>query len=157
MQVLSGVIIAAVGFGVGEVVQRLLGLETPTGFLTGLVLCLLGLQAYRPLFARIAMAGFRRNAAARGLPQVFDVEVETSAEGIRISLGHYTIMAGWPGVTGLIRSGDYWVVLADYQPLYVPRRWFAGADEERAFVGEVLERIPPGARGRSPEAVKAAA
>lgn len=155
-QVLIGGVIAAVAFGIGGLAERVLGLPSLAGAAIGAVLALVGLRVYQSTFARMMQAGFRRSGVERGLQTVLPAGLDLDETGVRYAHGHQTITTSWPGMTGLVRAGDYWVFLADYQPLYLPRRWFFDAAQEAEFLRQALAHMSPEARARSADAVRAA-
>ena len=98
----------------------------------------------------------RKAYQTRGLVSPFPCAFEVTDGGLVIDTGRATMTAAWPAVSDLFVAGPYWIVLTEGTPHFLPKRFFASPAEEKAFLGQVLARMSPEARERSPEAVSAA-
>lgn len=85
----------------------------------------------------------------RGVPRTMEWMLAMDDVGLRLNsdLGEMTIR--WLAVHEVFLSGDDWIVLYYWNVFGIPRRAFSSADEERAFMGNLLERLRPTARARS--------
>ena len=100
---------------------------------------------------------FRRNLAERGLPAQFQSRLEITDEAFVSTAGRMRLCAEWAAVSDIVQTDPYWILLAEGHPVFLPRRYFASAAEEKVFLGAILARMTPEARERSSEAVKFAA
>lgn len=83
-------------------------------------------------------------------PLVFRVTIEA----IVCEFADLSMVARWPCVTDLFRTRKYWVFLVQSSAMVLPRRFFDTPDRERAFIIDVMSRMTPAARERSPDAAK---
>ena len=85
----------------------------------------------------------------RGVPRTTEWMLAMDDVGLRLNseLGDMTIR--WLAVHEVFLSEDDWIVLYYWNVFGIPRRAFPSAEEERAFMGNLLERLRPAARARS--------
>lgn len=110
-----------------------------------------GLAGHR-LCRAFALRQYRRALAARGIPLELDNAVEITPEALVVHLQGSESRYPWPLVSDLFPCGPYWVFMAMAHTEFLPRRRFASAQQEQAFIAEALARMTPGARERSREA-----
>lgn len=158
--VLGGGIVGGVSVGVGCFFASMaVGLGAPNwAYLPVLVvvswpLVILGIRLIRVF----AVRHFRRKLIERGVDNPLPFTVEVGAEALVITTGQTETRAGWSVVSEVFPLGAYWVFLIQGSPVFVPKRNFTDAGEERAFVRAVLDRFGEGAVKRSPTAVSFAA
>tara|TARA_R110002167_G_scaffold20955_5_gene76223 strand:- start:777 stop:1352 length:576 start_codon:yes stop_codon:yes gene_type:complete len=95
----------------------------------------------------------RRAFRARGLVDPVPTAYRLEGDAFVSRSGLVETRAPWRAVSDLFLAGPYWVVLAQANPIYLPRRFFADTDAERGFIAAMLDRMSPEAVLRSPEAV----
>lgn len=88
----------------------------------------------------------------RGSPAEVECEWEVLPEGLTMRSQRATTVYAWPSISELMRQDEYWVAMSDIAAITLPRRAFADADAERAFVAAVLARMDASASERSAEA-----
>lgn len=110
-----------------------------------------GLAGQR-LCRAFALRQYRRALAARGIPLELDNAVEITPEALAVHLHGSESRYPWPVVSDLFPCGPYWAFVAMGRTEFLPRRRFATAAEEKAFIAEALGRMTPEARARSREA-----
>jgi len=113
-----------------------------------------GWLAYILIARRLLVRRFRRQMQTRGLSTRLDYGLSFDDAGMTVRSGGVTKTAVWPAVTEVFKARDYWVFLVQMDPWFAPTRFFADADEERAFLREALGRMTPEARDRSADAVR---
>jgi hypothetical protein len=147
MMIAMGAAGAAAGAVVDHVFQRSRnGLGMPLGTCVGLILYV--------LFARrITISRFRSRLAARGVPLDMPLQLEITGDGLIYTVGAVEQKAPWSVVTEVFRSRGYWIFMVQASPWFLPERFFADAQSERAFLKSALDRMSEGARSRSREAV----
>lgn len=114
---------------------------------------LLAQRFVRDLFVR----RYRRRLIERGVTNPLPLRITANADGLTTLTGVVETRAPWSAVSEIFPVGPYWVLLIQGSPTFVPKRLFAGGDEERGFVGAVVEQLTAEARGRSGDAVRFAA
>ena len=118
-----------------------------------LVTYIIGLFLLRPIYLRVATTRFRRRRTALGLPEQLPFHAHVSAKAFHCDFGGSRSEVDWELVTEVLAIGRYWVVSANSNPFYVPRRFFADQAAEKAFIADLLQRMTPEARARSKGAV----
>jgi hypothetical protein len=108
------------------------------------------------LFAnpRIMSARFKRKFRERQHCLELNLRMEISADHLIYEVGGVKHLVQWTAVDEVFRSHDYWLVSAQAQLLFAPRRLFANEGDERAFLKEALALMSEPARARSGEAVE---
>jgi hypothetical protein len=114
----------------------------------------LGGSAYLLGARRLRVWFYRRRLARRGTATAFPMRIELSREHLVYELGDVTSFSKWAAVTELFEVHGYWIVLVQGSAQFIPRRFFADANAERGFVGELVSQMPEAARNRSPAARK---
>jgi hypothetical protein len=107
------------------------------------------------LFPRLLRSQVRKQQAARGLPQNYALTIEVGDELVR-AIGGIAQHINWSCISELFPAGNCWVFLAQFNPIYVPKKLFADAAAERQFLAESLAHMTPSARRRSAQAQKLA-
>jgi len=125
------------------------GLIAVEAVLAGLVVGLFAIQA-------LMGPSLRKALAARGQSETLAMSLRLSADGLVQDLGDVVLSARWACVTDVFRTRKYWVFLVQSSAIVLPRRFFATPEAERAFLAEVVARMPETARARSGDAVAAA-
>ena len=113
------------------------------------ILVLVGIFALNNWHVRGVERDLGRSWDARGVPPQLGVTFRIDEDAFRVLSARVDLIARWPAVTELYRSPDGWLITSDISSLYVPLSAFATPEDERTFVRQVLERMPPQARERS--------
>jgi hypothetical protein len=116
------------------------------GMAIGVAIAFLG---YWFIVTRLMVARNRKRMIALGMPQEIPLDFEATAEGFSYRAADIQYIAKWSAVTQLAATQDYWVLLVHLSPIFVPRRLFADANAERAFVEETLGSMSEDARRQS--------
>lgn len=153
VMLLAGGVVGFVVCVVGDLAERLFGLPKGIAPLLDLALGFAALwYGVLPAYRRWVTGRFRKTLSVRGMPADVPVEVEIGPEGVRQNYGDLVYAARWTRVSDLMRAGEYWVFVALGQPIYVPRRFFATPEAERAFLAAALDHMDEASRARSPQA-----
>ncbi len=107
-----------------------------------------GVAACRACIIRFARKAF----AERGLVDPVGTRYRIEPHAFVTVSGLIETRAPWAAVSDIFPAGPYWIILAQSNPTYLPRRFFADPTAERAFVGAILARMPPDAVARSGKA-----
>jgi hypothetical protein len=100
---------------------------------------------------------YLKNFTRLAIPTEIEATFEILPEGLRLSIDRITIFPKWQTVDTVEWAGAGWVLSADHLTFLVPRASFADRDAERAFLAELVGKLTPEARERSPKAVNFAA
>jgi hypothetical protein len=151
MKLILVLCVLAVGVPVGTLVTGswLDALMTVEAGLGGLLVGLLAIQG-------LSGATTRKALAVRGQKYEQPLTVRVTPEALVYDLADLTMTARWPCITDLYQTRKYWVFLVQSSAMVLPRRFFATQEAEGAFIADALARMTDEARGRSPDAVKAA-
>ncbi len=122
----------------------------PAVVVSGVIAMMIGVRLCRGYAVGIA----RRELAKRGLKNPVPNRFEATQEGFRSMTGSVESRAPWTAVSDLFPVGPYWVVIADAWPFYMPRRFFSSVEEEKRFLGSMLEHMGEEARARSDAAAR---
>ncbi|MGA0601448.1 hypothetical protein ACO2Q3_12160 [Caulobacter sp. KR2-114] len=114
-----------------------------------------GLGVALPISTRILRAVAKWRMARGGVVGPFPARYELTDDAFIYTLGEITRTVPWRVTSELLLARGWWVLMAQAEPLYLPRRAFADPAAEQAFVGEILRRLPPAARARSARAMAA--
>ncbi|WP_206185949.1 YcxB family protein [Sphingosinicella sp. BN140058] len=96
----------------------------------------------------------RRALARRGQAYEQPLTLRLTPEGLDYDLGDVRMTARWACVTDFYRTRKYWVFLVQSSAMVLPRRFFASAEAERAFIAEALSRMTQTAQARSSDAAQ---
>lgn len=108
--------------------------------------------AWLPLAISLTAGRLLRSARlARGATEAAFCRFDADDEGLRASLDGVTHTIAWPRITEIMRYRDLWI-FAGATSLCLPRRWFADAAAEAAFLKYALSRLTPEAVERSGDA-----
>lgn len=98
---------------------------------------------------RMHVRNFRKALAERDMPNPFYASIELRDDALVAVVGAMEYRAVWTGVTEVLRSGPYWIALAQAVPIYIPRRLFEDDAAEKTFLALLLQKLGPGAVSRS--------
>lgn len=102
-----------------------------------------------PIVIGLLIRRLLRNARlARGATETAFCRFDADDDGLRASLDGVNHGIAWRKVTEIMRYRDLWI-FAGSVSLCVPRRWFADAAAEAAFLNHALARLSPEAVARS--------
>jgi hypothetical protein len=107
---------------------------------------------YVQLARRWTVARVRSRFAKQGLGTELDLSMQILSDVFCYRVGDVDQRASWRAVTELFHSRHYWIFLVQGSAWFLPQRFFAEKEAERAFIGEALLRMTDEARARSPEA-----
>lgn len=124
---------------------RLQGL-VPALWLAGGFLGLVG--AFR-ILSRQHLTGFLGGLRRMGSPEIFPTRFRFDGEGLAVDSERLSYRAPWSCVLFVIPSPEHWLVQIDTTTLAVPRRAFAEASAEQAFLALAASRLSPDAKTRS--------
>jgi hypothetical protein len=109
------------------------------------------------LLRSMMVARFRRNLLARGVRNPLPWVVQVEDDYLTIRIGVVETRTPWSAVSEVFPVGPYWVFLVQGTATFVPKRTFGSFAQERAFLAEIVKRLDPVSRRRSPEAERFAA
>lgn len=113
------------------------------------LLTLIGVPAYR----RAMAIRYRKRVTQWGAPGPFPTSYQITDAAFVYSIGGITKLVQWPVVSELFRAQDWWVLMAQGEPYYIPSRAFEGTIAERAFLNSMLDHLDVSARQRSRDAI----
>jgi hypothetical protein len=109
------------------------------------LLSLVGLPVYR----RLLNIRYRRRLSERGASGPFPTTYEVTDGAFVYTIGGITKTATWAVVSEVFGVAGWWILMAQGQAFYVPRRAFARPSDERSFMQSILDHLGPEARVRS--------
>jgi hypothetical protein len=112
------------------------------GMFFGLVL---GLRFY----SRRHLTGFLAALRKLGSPATFPTSFRFDEDAISIDNERLSHRIAWPAVLLVVPSKDHWLLQVDTITIAVPRRAFADAAAEQAFIALAQVRLSEPARARS--------
>lgn len=89
----------------------------------------------------------------RGVVSPWTMSYVADAAGFTIRQPGQETRIGWDAVTEVAPAPTHWIFFANLLGHPMPRKFFADAEAERAFIAEVVRHLVPEARARSPEAI----
>jgi len=101
---------------------------------------------------RFTQAWTLRAWQGRGLVYPMPTSYRLDERGLEVITPLWRATYAWTGVSEIAASPGGWVLIVPALGYEAPRRLFRDADEERAFVRAVLERMTDAARDRSRKA-----
>ena len=118
----------------------------------------LGLMALYVLPLTIAYGGWRERAMkriwlARGERDPLPMQWIVDETGFTVIQPAQETKIAWDGVSEIIPHRKHWLIVANMAAHCVPRRAFADAAAERAFIAAAVAQLSQAARARSPEAM----
>lgn len=144
----AGIAVAVLGF-------RLAGAE-PVGESFGFSILICGLIGWvigLRLCQRLSSAAYNRMLDASGMPAQNTFRAILSPDGVTLTSERQSFFGSWATISDLMLIDAYWAFVCDGMGLFVPRRFFATPEQERAFLAEALSFMTERSRGRSPDAV----
>jgi hypothetical protein len=115
----------------------------------GLAGMVAGLFVGLRLYSRRHLAGFLDGLRKMGSPATFPTRFVFDDQGIRTENDRLSHHAAWPAVLLIIPSPDHWLVQVDTMTIAIPRRAFADAVAEQAFLALAKNCMSDEARARS--------
>lgn len=115
---------------------------------------IIGLAVGGLIIQRAIGPTLRKAPAQRGQAYEQALTFRLTDDTLAYDLDDVTMAARWACVTDLYRAPKHWVFLVQSSAMVLPRRFFATAEAERAFIAEALSRMTEPARARSPDATK---
>lgn len=116
-------------------VHQVLSLALPV------LIFLLGLWAVNNGYNRIAHDRQARQIASLGTPETVPATFTIETQGLRLETPRGEWLAKWASVNRLVRTSEGWLLGNDLGSQYVPRRAFADAEQEAAWVAAINARI----------------
>jgi hypothetical protein len=113
-----------------------------------------GIIIYRPLCGVLSLRLHRKTLTAQGVPLDLPVQFEITDEAFVYEIADVRMRAKWSAVSEMFYDKGWWIFMVQSDPWFAADRFFAGDEEKRAFLHEVLGHMSDEARGRSAEAVK---
>jgi hypothetical protein len=147
-------LIFAAGIIGGTMVGTALGAWFPqfrdwTTSILGLAGMVAGLFLGLRLYSRRHLTGFLAGLRKLGSPATLPTRFLFDAEGIRTENDRFAHRIAWPAVLFIIPGPDHWLVQVDTMTIAIPRRGFADAAAEQAFLDLARLRMSNEARERS--------
>ena len=105
-------------------------------------------------FGFVNTANYLRLQKLRGGQAIWPVRLTINAEGLEVVREESSATFYWPAMTRLVRQGKVWLLIGGGVSHIIPSALFADAAAERAFIGQILQRLPPAAQAASPQAAK---
>lgn len=94
------------------------------------------------------LAGIRR----RGTPDSVQASYRIEDAGWRLTTPRIDYLIAWDAILEIVPAPEDWLVQVDTITYFLPKRAFANAGAEKAFLGDMLQRVRPEVRERSREA-----
>ena len=139
-------IVAALGPWIGLWLRPLIGSWSD---LVGLLVLIgAGIGAI-VMYGTLHRRGFLRSLKNLGSPETIATRFGFRDSGLSIDTERMSYNLPWSAVQLVVRVPDYWLLQVDTTTLAIPRRAFANADDEQAFVELMKNQIPEAVRGRS--------
>ena len=112
------------------------------GFVIGAVLAI-------GFYSRAHLNGFLKGLRKLGSPDTFPTRFRFDEGGIEVDTDRVSHRVSWTAVHLFLPSSKHWLVQADTTTLAIPRRAFATAQDEQAFVDLAKNSLTEPARNRS--------
>jgi hypothetical protein len=106
-----------------------------------------------PLMVRGIRANQRKAWAKRGVPVASVIAYRQTEDSFVLEGPLTETRLRWEGLTEIAPGRDAWLFIGQGTAYFLPKRLFADAAAEKAFLGECLAKVTPEARARSIEAV----
>ena len=139
-------IVAALGPWVGLWLRPLLGSWADLIDLLFLIGAGIGAIA---MYSNLHRRGFLKRLKKLGSPETIATRFAFDDRGLSVATERMSHSLPWSAVQLVVRVPDYWLLQVDTTTLAIPRRAFASADDEQAFVELVKTQISEPARKRS--------
>lgn len=108
-----------------------------------------GLLVGLRLYSRRHLTGFLAALRKLGSPATFPTRFLFDDQGIRTENDRFSHRIAWPAVLFIIRGPEHWLVQVDTMTIAIPRRAFADAAAEQAFLDLAKARMSESARAHS--------
>lgn len=157
---LGGMLIGSVAAALLPLALLLIGVEASWGdqWLVSLA-TLIQLLTVVMGFAMGVNAGSRRHSAkflkgirTRGTPKTLRVSYAVEPDAFHIRNDRVDYRIAWPSIQEVIPAPEHWLLQVDLTSFILPKRAFASEGQEKAFLADLMARLAPEARDRSPEA-----
>lgn len=100
------------------------------------------------LFNGLLKAKLRKRGERASFPLTFSIE----DRGLRLTTALSESVTFWPSFGEVTHDVNYWILIVERSAFVLPKRFFATAAAERAFVGAIWERLDEKVRARSHKA-----
>lgn len=120
---------------------------------SGMLAVLIGTGGGLFLWVRYARALGPQAWMARGVPAASPIIYRIEDDGLVLDGPNSTTHVRWAGLSQIAPGNDAWLFIGPGQAWFLPTRFFADRQHERAFLAACLEKLSVKARARSPEAV----
>ena len=120
--------------------------------LAQLMLVAFGLALGWNLAVRQYQRKFVAAVRQRGAPAVNRFSYRIEDEGLVIESPRTSHTLRWEAILEVFPAPEHWLILQDTLTFNIPKRAFATAEDEAAFLRELLSRLTPAALERSREA-----
>ena len=117
--------------------------------ITGLAGIIAGLFLALRYYAKRQRGGFLKGLRAMGSPDIFPTRFVFDDAGMRTENERMSHDIHWPAVLFVCPGPDHWLVQVDTMTFAIPRRVFADAAAEQAFLDLARKNISDAARVRS--------
>jgi len=135
---------------VGLALQTVIDILVEGGFgIFGFIVVVLG---GIPLMTRTIRTNQRKAWAKRGVPVASPVVYRQTEEALVLEGPLTETRLRWAGLTEIAPGNDAWLFIGQGAAYFLPKRFFADAVAEQAFLEACLARMGPEARARSVEA-----
>ena len=88
---------------------------------------------------------------ARGVPAVSPITYRIEDAGLVLDSPNSMTRVAWSGMSQIAPGNESWLFIGPGQAWFLPTRFFADPQAERAFLMSCLEKLSPEARARSVE------
>lgn len=142
-----GVVLGLTGCGLEAILRAFVKLPPlPLGLILALGLYLWPvLPAYRGMIN----ARYKRKLADRGVSGPLPSSWEITEEGFVYRIAGMEKTARWDAISEVFQTKGWWVLIAQGEGFYLPRRLFPAPAAERDFIASVLARLTEPAAKRS--------
>ena len=134
-----GMVLAA---AVTPVLGQWSGIVSMLGFVVGAILAI-------GFYSRVHLRGFLKGLRNLGSPESFPTRFRFDETGIEVDTDRVSHRVPWTAVQLFLPAAQHWLLQADTTTLAIPRRAFATAQDEQAFVELAKNSLTESARGRS--------
>ena len=118
------------------------GIVSMLGFVAGAILAI-------GFYSRVHLRGFLSGLRKLGSPDSFPTRFRFDESGIEVDTDRVSHRVPWTAVQLFLPAPKHWLLQADTTTLAIPRRAFASAQDEQAFVELAKSRLSEEARQRS--------
>ena len=115
----------------------------------GIAWMIMGIFVGLQLYGHRQLSGFLAALRKLGSPETFPTRFRFEADVIAVENSRLSHRIAWPAVLFIVPEKDHWLVQVDTMTVAIPRRAFADASAEQAFLDLARDQMSDPARERS--------